>query len=382
MAGSARRALINALIWSLSIAAFLAIVALLSGADDDATARIACSFLAVALYSATSLSGLRVAARERTGPAELVIWGLSVAGLITALVAIWDPDVDETLARLAGALAVAAVSAAHLGLLAVRARDLDPRAIRIGETATAAAVLLLAGLAVRAIASDIDDDGYFRALGVVAILDAYGTFVIPLMRRLREQAGPGAARRGFILVLIAVLTLAAAFGIAGLVRDSVDETVTRLLVTLPFVALYGATGLAGVVVRRTPRFELLGGLTIVASGFALAAVVNLIWIADFSFESSGEGDFEWAWTLGVLAGTLAHICVLIARRRPDDSPATTLLVRGGVVAAFAAGLLLAYPVVADDAGADYGVWLSIVLIVDVLATTLVALVRKRDSATV
>jgi hypothetical protein len=65
MAGSARRALINALIWSLCFAAFLAIAALLSGGDVEGASRVVVTFLAVGLYSATSLAGLSAARGRR-----------------------------------------------------------------------------------------------------------------------------------------------------------------------------------------------------------------------------------------------------------------------------------------------------------------------------
>ena len=379
MAGSARRALINALIWSLCIAAFVAIVALLSDSDGEGTARVAGTFLALAVYSSTSLVAVNPALGRRAGPLAVVILGISLAGMLAAALAIWDPNEDEGLQRLAWGLAVAAVSVAHVGLIVARAREDDPQAIRLGEAFAAAAVLVLAFLAIRAIASDIDDEAYFRAIGVVAIADAYGTFVIPLVRLLRARER--GIRRGFLLGLVCVLTVAAAGGITGLVRNSVDEDLTRLLATLPFVALSGAMALAGSGARRRAGLELLGGLTILASALALAAVLNLIWIAEFTFDGGNEGDLEWAWTLLVTAGTLAHVSVLLARRRPGDGPMTGRLVSWAVVAACAAGVLMVYPVLADDAGSDYAVWLAITLILDVLATALVALVRKRDSAT-
>jgi hypothetical protein len=381
MAGSPRRTLLNVLIASLTIAAFVAIVALLGGEPDETTGRIVVTFFAVSLYSATSLGGLTAAAHPQSRRLATAIWAFSGAGLLVAVLAIWDSAESEELQRLAWAAAVAAVSAAHVGLIAARGRGNDTRAIRIGETLTCACVLLLAGLAVRAIASDVDDESYFRLLGVVAILDAYGTFAIPLIRVLRAEPRPSAARRSFPLALVALLTAAAAAGILGLVRSTVDEDLGRMLATLPFVALFAATAQAGVVVRRLPGHDLLGGLTVTVSGCALVAMLNVIWVSDFSFEGGGEADFEWAWTLFVAAGTLAHICVLLARRRPGDSPRTLMLVPWAVVAAIAAGLTLVYPVFADDAGADFAVWLAIVLILDTLASTLVALVRKRDSAT-
>jgi hypothetical protein len=382
MAGSARRALINALIWSLCFAAFLAIAALLSGGDVEGASRVVVTFLAVGLYSATSLAGLSAAARPPARRLAPVIWTLSAAGFLSAVAAIWDPNEDEALQRLAWSVAVAAASAAQVGLIAARARAHDGRAIRAGEVSTAAAALALAVLVVRAIASSEDSEGFFRTVGVIAIADAYGIFAMPLLRLLRADAAPRGTQRRLVMLLVAVLTLAAAAGILGIVRNSVDEDLGRLLATLPFAGLYGATALAGVVARRLPRYELLGGLTILASGFALVAALNVIWVSDFDFEGGGEADFRWAWFLFALAGTLAHVSVLLARQRAADSPSTTTLVRWAVVAAVAAGFMLAYPAADDDVEGGFVVWLAIVLILDVLATTVVALLRKRDSAPV
>lgn len=371
MATGARRALINTLIWSLIVAAFFAIVAVASGSDNDVTGRILGTFLALALYSTTSLAGAGALARPSACALAPVTWAVSAAGLATALIWIWDGADDDGLAKLAGITAVAAASVAHAAVLVLRRRREDRAGIRAGEGLALIAVGLLAGLAVNAIATETDDNGYLRAMGVVAILDAYGTLAIPLMR----PAGKSVAASSRVLLVL--LTFAAAAGITGLITNAVDEDMVRLLVTLPFAAICCATAFAGVVVRRLPRHDLLGDATIAASGAAFIAALNLIWISDFNFDGDGMGALDWAWGLLVLAATLAHIAVLIARQRPRDSPATRTLVRWAIAAAAVAGFTFVYPVL-DDTGNSYGPWLSVVLILDVLGTMLVALVRKRD----
>ena len=374
---AARRTLVNTLIWCLSAAAFVAIAALLSDDSSETTSRILVTSLALALYSVTSLAGLGAAARPALRPLALAIWALSAAGLLAALVWIWDGLDDGALARLAGAAAVTALCAAQVALIVLRVRPGDPQGIRFGEALTCASALLLAVLAVNAIAAEIDDGGYFRALGVIAILDAYGTIAVPLIRVARPSPS-GAPRRYLLLLLIAVLTLAAAGGIIGLLRNSVDEDMARMLVTLPFAAVYGVTGLAGAAARRLPRHRLLGGVTMAASIVGFVSAVNLIWLSGFDFEGSGEGDLKWAWALLVGAGTLAHVAVLVVRRRRDDRPATRTLVSCAIAVAAVTGVTLIYPTLEEGAGEGYATWLGTVLILDVLATSLVGLVRKRD----
>ncbi|QAY73123.1 hypothetical protein ET445_06950 [Agromyces protaetiae] len=195
----ARRAAIIALVASVSIAAIVGIVVLLSGAYGQTQGQVLLTTLLVAAASAIALCHLAVAGR----PVRLVGFvGLAVTAVAVGigLFGIWGSNFDGYDVFLwFGMASIAAASLAHANLLLLLAGRRHP-AVRIllGVTLAAiagVAVLLIANLATKGEFPGVElSNVYWRTVGVLAIVDAVGTIVLPivalLLRGRDAQAQP------------------------------------------------------------------------------------------------------------------------------------------------------------------------------------------------
>ncbi|WP_395245791.1 hypothetical protein ACGGZK_08280 [Agromyces sp. MMS24-K17] len=196
----ARRVAVIAIIASLTVTAVLGILVLLGGAFGDVQWRILSTTLLIAGFSITALCHLAVAGR----PVRIVGFaGLAVSGIALAigLVIVWG--IPETwdgwdLWRWFGVAGILAISLAHANLLLLLAARLR-WAVRIPLAMTLAAIAVVAIMLVLPLATDGQvpgpDDGetYWRWFGVIAILDALGTIVVPVLALfLRDPVGAAA----------------------------------------------------------------------------------------------------------------------------------------------------------------------------------------------
>ena len=170
-----RRAVVNGVIGSFSLAALMGIVALLAGGSFGETeGRILLTTLIVGLQSVAalcylSLAGHRLAAVGVAGGAT------SVVASALALALTWGADGDGAWRAFGVSVTVAASLAQASLLLALAARE------RIGLmlAATLAAIAVVGGLVLVPIL-DVGDQGsgFARTLGVLAILDVLGTVLV------------------------------------------------------------------------------------------------------------------------------------------------------------------------------------------------------------
>ncbi len=186
-----RRIAIIFIIVSLSLTALVGIVTLLTASFGEVQAKVILTTLLVAGFSVTALCHLAVVGRALRIVGFVGI-GMSLLALITGTVLIWgswdnwNGGWDELLKAFAVA-AILAVSLAHANLLLL----LEGRrsvVVRVGLYVTVAMIGLLALLIILPIVTEGEipgDNGepYFRFLGVVAILDALGTIVLPVVAR-------------------------------------------------------------------------------------------------------------------------------------------------------------------------------------------------------
>ncbi|MDO8338686.1 MAG: hypothetical protein Q7T15_10600 [Microcella sp.] len=186
--GIARRAAVYAIIVSFSLAAVVGIIALLSGEFGETQGRILLTTVLLGATSITALCHLAIADRAMRVVGVVGLAASSVA-LVTGLVLIWrewdSPGFDDLLKAFATA-GVVAVSFAHanlLLLLAGRRREV----IRIGLMVTLVMIAAVAIMIVLPIVSEGEIPGprneewYWRLFGVVGILDALGTVVVPVL---------------------------------------------------------------------------------------------------------------------------------------------------------------------------------------------------------
>ena len=192
-----RRIAIVALVASLSITAVVGIVTLLSGDFGEVQGRVLGTTLLIAGASILALCHLSVVGR----PVRVVGFvglGASAVALVIGLLLIWTPWYDNgggwpaDLWRWFGITSIVAASLAHANLL-LQLSGRRRRAVRIALAITLAAIAVVAVMLVLPLISDWaipggDGGEYWRWFGVIAIVDALGTIVLPVVALLvREQ---------------------------------------------------------------------------------------------------------------------------------------------------------------------------------------------------
>jgi hypothetical protein len=197
MKSSTRKFLLRLIIASLSSTATLAIISVLWFSLDETSIKILASAVGVDIAGVLALccTGPTTSAAHRavqvTGLAGA---GLSLAGglYLTWFGAITD-GLIEVIGRAALTLLITAVAAAHASLvLPVRAPGRAARTLVTGTVLCIAAAAEL--IANYAMFPGFDPGaGYLRALAVILILDALGTILIPLTRRLGTPKATTAA---------------------------------------------------------------------------------------------------------------------------------------------------------------------------------------------
>ncbi len=181
-----RKAIVRVTIGSFSVAALMGIAALLgAGGFGETEGRILLTTLLVGVVSITVLCYLATAGR----PSQPVGVAGGVAVLVpfvTGLLMTWG-DVQqgpaEGVLRTFGVGAIVAGTLAQASLLLPIAQSAASRLRRLlAATLFFAAVLALMTSAM-VLGADTGDDGYYRVLGVVAILDVLGTVVVAALAR-------------------------------------------------------------------------------------------------------------------------------------------------------------------------------------------------------
>ena len=185
-----RRWIVRVTVGSFSLAALLGIVALLSGGEFGETeGRILLTTLLVGVVSIAVLCYLTTAGR-RTQPVGVAGGVTVLVPLVTGLLLIWG-DSDGSSDGLVKTFAIGGIVAATLAqvclLLAPTGRGSSlARRMLTATIGTAALLAVMTSLLVLGVHPG--DDGFYRAVGVVAILDVLGTVVGAALLKF----GPGA----------------------------------------------------------------------------------------------------------------------------------------------------------------------------------------------
>jgi len=190
------RAMLRVSVACLTVAALIAIAALLGGDYGDTEARISLTVLAIAVYNVTGMAGVALARDRAAGWVGGLGVTASAVAFALAIVAIWwevfvDGDEGEAI-RVWGVATVLAVSLAQASLLLSRRRPSDGDTVGAILAGTLIAVAAIAILVIVAIAGEDVSQGYWRLLGAVAVLDVLGTILVPIVRRLHATSPDGA----------------------------------------------------------------------------------------------------------------------------------------------------------------------------------------------
>ena len=179
-------------IGSFSIAALMGIVALLGGGTfGEGEARVLLTTLIVGCASICALcylstAGTRWVAAGITGAVVLVL--PTVSALIMTW-SDWNGD-EEGLLKAFGIGVVGAVTLAQVCLLLALAGSREALRLLLGATVVLA--LTVAAIVSGLILGEVDADGVWRLLGVLAILDVLGTLVTVALAKFggRDEPAP------------------------------------------------------------------------------------------------------------------------------------------------------------------------------------------------
>jgi hypothetical protein len=196
-----RRLLLVATVSALSLTALFAIFALLTGSFDETQVRILATTGGCGLASLLAMPGTRLLEQlEHVDLGRLVVF-LAALTFVVELWAVWiDTDNDVSWRALAVAVSVTVALAQIAGSLA-RRRPSDPEAVPLLGLAAGVCAIVLSLLISLAALAKVGDSGYYRLLGVVAVLDVLLVALQGAVRRFGAPAGASASAPSFVCVL-------------------------------------------------------------------------------------------------------------------------------------------------------------------------------------
>lgn len=216
-----RRWIVRITIGSFSVAALMGIAALLGGGDFGNTeGQVLTTTLLVGVVSVAVLCYLATAGRG-SQPVGVAGGVAVLVPLVTGLLLIWgnvDSGGDEAVLKTFGVGAIVAATLAQASLLLTLGDKANLRARRLLLGTNVLAALLAVMTSVLVLGYDPHGDGFYRALGVIAILDVLGTVVgAALMKFVPGGSGASAGRIGD----------ASAITLPGDVAEALAEHATR-----------------------------------------------------------------------------------------------------------------------------------------------------------
>lgn len=194
--GLTRKALI-VLIASVSLSALMGIAAFLSGDFGELEGKVLLTTLCVTGASILALASGAAWERDLGVPIAVVGMAGSLAGFAMAVLGIWSEIDEATWWRLAGSLAILGTWGAHASLLALARLS---RRFHLVAIATVVFGALLAAVLVLLLWEEDALEEPWRVTGVLSVLVAAGTILVPVFRRLDrgepapEPPDPDAAR--------------------------------------------------------------------------------------------------------------------------------------------------------------------------------------------
>jgi hypothetical protein len=178
----------------LGLTALIAIISVLSGQFGKIQFKILATCSTISAASICSMSCAAFIERKRLKALGLSGILLSLLSACLLIVGIWSEMHSEGFWKTSMTLVVGAVSFAHAFLLALP--ELNNRQKWI-QTLSSISIGVLALLIVVALWGEIQEDGYYRLLTVVAIIVGLETLSIPIVMKLQK----GTAHKAQKLVL-------------------------------------------------------------------------------------------------------------------------------------------------------------------------------------
>lgn len=180
--GRGKRALLRAIVASLTATALLAIGILLFGHFGETEGRILMTTMLLAGYGLLALPAGFLFDQERLTRLAWTVLALASAGFTFSAALVWSgDDPPEELAKTAGTIAAFAFASTQIAALAARRRERDSRSVQRLFRASTALVLVLALMAAAAAWAEIDSQVYYRTLGAGVVLDVLLVALQPIL---------------------------------------------------------------------------------------------------------------------------------------------------------------------------------------------------------
>jgi hypothetical protein len=195
------------LVFALCTSALLAIGILLFGQFDETQARILVTTGLIGFFSLLALPGGVLLDQGRYGALAWALILLAVFSFVVAMNLTWgDTDNDGTW-KVAGSATAVTGAFSQAATATSRRRATDTQGVRVLYLLSLGAVSLLALLIMTAIWEGIEDDGFYRFLGAVAVANLLLVLLQPVARRMggastvspSERARPATHRLAFTL---------------------------------------------------------------------------------------------------------------------------------------------------------------------------------------
>jgi hypothetical protein len=191
-----KRAFLIALIICLALAALIGILALLSGESDEMVWRTIGSLITIGAASGIALAALDTLEKGRWRLPMIGSFTLTAITAAYAIFLIWFGEAlfgyqapapfsayAEAASKLLGLLITWAIAVPAAGQLTTLVVKPSWAIVRLG---TLACIFLLAGMITGAILGEIEEEFYYRGLGVVAILTILGGVTLRIVQRVQK----------------------------------------------------------------------------------------------------------------------------------------------------------------------------------------------------
>jgi hypothetical protein len=197
-----RRLLLVGTVSALSLTALFAIFALLTGSFDETQVRILATTGGCGLASLLAMPGTRLIEQLRHVDLGRLVVLLAVLTFLVELWAVWiDTDSDVSWRSLVVVVSFTIALAQIAGSLA-RQRPSDPDSVALLGLGAGVCAIVLALLISLAALAKVGDSGYYRLLGVVAVLDVLLVALQAAVRRFgATPAASGMRAPAFVCVL-------------------------------------------------------------------------------------------------------------------------------------------------------------------------------------
>jgi hypothetical protein len=180
------------LVLALCTSAFLAVGILLLGEFDETQARILVTTALIGFFSLLALPGGVLLDQGRDVPLAWTLIGLAVVSFVIAMNLTWGDVESDNLWKVAGSATAITGAFSQTATATSRRRAGDTQGVVLLYLLSVGSVSLLALLILIAIWESVEDEGFYRFLGAVAVINLLLVLLQPVARRMggKPSAGP------------------------------------------------------------------------------------------------------------------------------------------------------------------------------------------------